>query len=352
MKIFYAVQATGNGHIARAAEILPFLDKYGQVDLFFSGSNSQLAFGREVKYTDRGVSIFYNEKGGLDYKKTALQLNPFHLYKTAMKLPVENYDLIINDFESITSLACRLKRIPSVQFGHQASFYSNLVPRPKKVNITGEWILKNYCRAQLNLGLHFRPFDNKINWPVIKSKIIQSQPKDLGHVTVYLPHLSQSEIRKQLKSLTHIPFQIFNKEVKLLSKEMNISWFPIDNEMFTRSMIDCHGAITGAGFETPAEALFMGKKLMVYPIAGQYEQMCNAAALQELKIPEISSWDINTGAIIDQWYQHGRAAFWKPGKTTAEIVEWMMDESLPFINKKRGQPVSDPAFFRPVTDAV
>ena len=36
MKIFYAVQATGNGHISRAIEILPYLRKYGEVDIFLS----------------------------------------------------------------------------------------------------------------------------------------------------------------------------------------------------------------------------------------------------------------------------------------------------------------------------
>ena len=35
MKIFYAVQATGNGHISRAVELLPYLQQYGQVDVFF-----------------------------------------------------------------------------------------------------------------------------------------------------------------------------------------------------------------------------------------------------------------------------------------------------------------------------
>jgi UDP:flavonoid glycosyltransferase YjiC (YdhE family) len=34
MRIFYAVQATGNGHISRAMELLPELEKMGQVDIF------------------------------------------------------------------------------------------------------------------------------------------------------------------------------------------------------------------------------------------------------------------------------------------------------------------------------
>ena len=45
MRIFYAVQATGNGHIARALEILPYLKQYGEVDIFLSGTNAQLGQG-------------------------------------------------------------------------------------------------------------------------------------------------------------------------------------------------------------------------------------------------------------------------------------------------------------------
>lgn len=53
-----------------------------------------------------------------------------------------------------------------------------------------------------------------------------------------------------------------------------------------------------AGFETPAEALFLDKKLFVIPIHNQYEQECNAAALDLLGIPnsktlrkeEIEKW--------------------------------------------------------------
>jgi len=41
MKILYAVQATGNGHIARAIEMMPHLQKYGEVDVFLSGSKRQ-----------------------------------------------------------------------------------------------------------------------------------------------------------------------------------------------------------------------------------------------------------------------------------------------------------------------
>jgi UDP-N-acetylglucosamine:LPS N-acetylglucosamine transferase len=50
MKIFYAVQATGNGHISRAMEVIPYLENYGEVDVFLSGANSTLELSMPVKY--------------------------------------------------------------------------------------------------------------------------------------------------------------------------------------------------------------------------------------------------------------------------------------------------------------
>ena len=42
MKILYALQGTGNGHVARALEIVPILNNRGQVDVVVSGDESQV----------------------------------------------------------------------------------------------------------------------------------------------------------------------------------------------------------------------------------------------------------------------------------------------------------------------
>ena len=155
MKIFYAVQATGNGHIARALEIIPYLEQYGQVDVFLSGSNSSLQTTLPVTYKSRGLSLFYGKRGGLNYMQMAYSFSPIKIWKEAKALPVEKYDLVINDFECITSLACRLKNIPFIHFGHQASFISPSVPRPIHKDLIGEWILKKYVSCKNAVGLHF-----------------------------------------------------------------------------------------------------------------------------------------------------------------------------------------------------
>ena len=61
------------------------------------------------------------------------------------------------------------------------------------------------------------------------------------------------------------------------------------------------GVLCGAGFETPAEALFMKKKLMVIPMKGQYEQHCNAAALKEMGVPVIKSLKAKHADKIKKW---------------------------------------------------
>ncbi len=289
MKILYAVQATGNGHISRAIELLPFIEQYGTVDIFLSGNNCNLDAELPIKFRSKGVSLFYGNKGGLDYWKMAKDFSLRRIWKEANSLPVDQYDIVLNDFDSITSLACAIKKVPSVGFGHQASFQSRSTPRADKKDIAGDWVLNHYAPASAYVGLHFKQYDDFILSPVLKHNIINAEPSDQGHVTVYLSHYNDAVVKKSLAPIKDIRFEVFSKKVSQPITEGNITFIPISNETFTQSMIRCAGVITGAGFETPAEALYLGKKLLCLPIRGQYEQLCNAAALREFGVTIIDT---------------------------------------------------------------
>jgi len=291
MKILYAIQATGNGHISRAHEILPHLQKYGKVDTMLSGANSSLPCKFDVSYKSKGLSLFYKKCGGLDYSKMILYNSLLRARKEAVNLPVENYDLIINDFDYITALACRLKGKASIQFGHQASFMSEATPRPDTKSMIGEYVLKNYAKASHYLGLHFRSYDQNILPPIIKESVLNAEPKDKGHITVYLPSYNNECLIKEFKKLDSVQFQFFTHDVNMIRRDGNIKFFPISNDMFTNSLINCHGIITGGGFETPAEALYLQKKIMSIPIRSHYEQKCNAAALKGLGVYTLDDID-------------------------------------------------------------
>ncbi|RYY60459.1 MAG: glycosyl transferase [Chitinophagaceae bacterium] len=306
MKILYAVQATGNGHISRAMELLPHLKRYGQVDIFLSGNNSHLRLDAPVTYRSKGLSLYYKGTGSLNYWQMMRELKPLRIRKEIMELPVEKYDLVLNDFEHITAAACSRKGVHSVNFGHQASFASPFSPRPLQKSMIGEFVLKNYAKADRYLGLHFKKYDDFIFTPVIKKKIREAVPVDLQYVTVYLPSWSEAQLIQIFSAYKDIPFEVFCHEVKEIKRFSNLTLLPVDGDLFNQSLIYCTGIITGGGFETPAEALHLGKKIMTIPIKNQYEQQCNAAALAEMAITRLNAIDNNFKEHLYTWMNEGK----------------------------------------------
>lgn len=304
-KIFYAIQATGNGHISRAQQIYPYLKKFGEVDFFISGNNANLDFKLPITYRSKGCSLHYSKCGGLNYFDVIKNIKPYMMYRDAKSLPLEKYDVIINDFDFVTSLACKLKRLPSVQLGHQASFQSDTTPRPEKKNLMGETILKHYAHATNHIGFHFQKYDSFILPPVIKEEFINANPTDLNHVTVYLPSFQKHCLQEAFAKLPNIHFHWFLDGVESIRVVKNITYYPISQELFNRSLLSCHGLITGGGFETPAEALYLGKKLISIPIKNHYEQECNAAALRQMGIKILEDVGSDFAEIIEKWFYEG-----------------------------------------------
>ena len=61
MRILYAVQGTGNGHLSRAIAVVPELMKHGAVDVLVSGTQSQIEFPFPVKFRYHGLSFVAEE---------------------------------------------------------------------------------------------------------------------------------------------------------------------------------------------------------------------------------------------------------------------------------------------------
>ena len=301
MKIFYAIQATGNGHISRATQLYPYLQKFGEVDFFLSGNNASLNIELPIKFRSAGCSLHYSKCGGLNYWEIAKNIQPVQMYKEAKSLPLKEYDVVINDFDSITSLACKIQKVHSVQFGHQASFVSKNTPRPEKKSVLGEMILKHYANSPKNIGLHFEKYDSFIHPPIIKDEILQAEPKDLKHITVYLPSFDKDCLEKAFHKLSDLQFHWFLNDVQTQHTIGNITYFPVNQKLFNESLIHCQGIITGGGFETPAEALYLGKKILSIPIRDHYEQESNVAALKKLGVPVVYEVGNDFDEIIENW---------------------------------------------------
>ncbi|MCC6726477.1 MAG: glycosyl transferase [Saprospiraceae bacterium] len=306
MKILYAIQGTGNGHISRARDIVPILAKLGDLDLLVSGIQADVELGYPIKYQYKGLSLIFGKKGGVDMVETYRKSNTLRLIREIRSLPIQDYNLVISDFEPVSAWACFLKRKSCIGLSHQAAVLHETAPRPQRFDPIGKAVLKRYAPVTVSYGFHFQAYAEGIFTPIIRQQVRDLKLTDDGHYTVYLPAYADSVILKTLAKFKQVRWQVFSKHTKRPYQTENIFVQPIQNEAFLKSLASCNGVLCGAGFETPAEALFLGKKLMVVPMKGQYEQQCNAAALRAMEVPVLKNLKEKHHEKIGKWLESGK----------------------------------------------
>ncbi len=320
MKILYAIQGTGNGYLSRAVDIIPELRKYGEVDLLVSGAQAEIALPYTVTYKSKGLSFYFGKRGGIDFYKT-FKHNDAGIVNEIDQFPVEMYDLIINDFEPISAWAAKKKQVKCIGLSHQSSLLSSKSPRPKVKDPFGEWILKNYAPVKRYVGFHFDRYDKNIYTPVIRSAVRNGVVTNKGHYTVYLPAYDDKKLASLLMRFRSVRWHIFSKHVKRPFQIEGISVRPIHGDDFVESMLSSAGVLTGAGFETPAEVLYLHKKLLVVPMQNQYEQHCNATALKQMGVPVLKKIKKKKLDKIAEWLEMGSPRNISYPDTTAQAVK-------------------------------
>lgn len=301
MKILYAVQGTGNGHLCRALDIIPILQTLGEVDVLVSGIQADIELPFPVKYRLHGLSFIFGKSGGVDLWRTFMSSTVRRFMKEINSLPVERYDLIINDFEPISAWACQTREIPCIGLSHQIGALHPASPKPEETDMLGKFIMKNYAPSSTAYGFHFKGYHDHIYTPVIRESIRQLDPKDSGHYTVYLPAYDDAHLLKNLAKFSDVKWDVYSKHNKKKFTVKNVTINPIKSDTFVKSMANASGVLCGAGFETPAEALFLEKKLLVIPMKNQYEQHLNAAALEQMGVPVINSLKKKFDYAIEAW---------------------------------------------------
>jgi uncharacterized protein (TIGR00661 family) len=330
MKILYAIQGTGNGHLSRARDIIPVLQKKGDLDILVSGIQADVELPYEVKYRFNGLSFIFGKNGGVNIAETYRKSNLKNLLKEINSLPVEKYDIVINDFEPVSAWACRNKHKPCIGLSHQAAVINKNAPKPEKKDAVGNAVLRYYAPVSVSYGFHFKNYDNNIFTPVIRNEIRNMIPSDKKHYTVYLPAYDDKHIIKILSIFDKVKWEVFSKHNKKKFTQDNITIQPINNTAFIKSMASAAGVLCGAGFETPAEVMYMEKKLMVIPMKGQYEQQCNAAALKEMGVPVIKSLKKKHLAKIDAWLNDDTIISVDYENNTEEIID-MIFKNYPVL---------------------
>lgn len=320
MRILYGVQGTGNGHIARARAMCPKLSEHGiQVDYLFSGRDPNKYFSMGVFgdfQTRKGLS-FVTEKGRVNYRKTSLTNNLFHFHREVTQLDLSGYDLVLNDFEPVSAWAARYQNVPSISICHQNAFRHS-VPL-KGASWLDKQVIRYFAPAQYHIGLHWYHFDQPILPPIIHTS--KNPVREDLSVLVYLPFESPQEIMELLLRFSTQSFICYHPDVAEAHQIDNILYLPPSFETFQEHLQSCSGVIANGGFELPSEALSLGKKLLLKPLHGQFEQISNVATLETLGLA--TGMESLDAGIVRQWLDEDASESVNYPDVAQALVAWI-----------------------------
>ncbi len=323
MKILFGVQGTGNGHISRSRELVRKLKGEGHdVEVIISGRKEEELKEIEVfaPYRIMKGMTLVTYKGKLNYFDTMLQLDLVRLMSDIIMLDTRGTDLIITDFEPITSMTAKLRNIPSMGFGHQYAFQYDIPVA--EGTFFEKYALLNFAPAQYNAGLHWNHFNQPIFPPVIPEILYAQNAVTVikGKVLVYLPFEEVEDISLFLSPFVVYEFFIYGK-VQEDRDDGHLHYRSYSREGFLGDLMECTGVVCNAGFELPGEALHLGKKLLLRPLDGQIEQQSNALGMVQLGYGMAMAGLEST--VLADWLQMPCREPLRYSRTVDYIAEWI-----------------------------
>jgi uncharacterized protein (TIGR00661 family) len=201
-------------------------------------------------------------------------------------------DLIINFFEAVTgiyALTCR-RRPPVLAVAHQFMFGHPDYVRGSGLRLQQlgmKWLVQivGAASTRLALSLYEAPDlpEKRVTVcpPVLRRQLFALRPNPNGDfVLVYLlNHGYADQIlewhRKHPETVLHCFYDKPAAPPELRHDE-TLTFHRLDGEKFLRMMAECKFVACTAGFESLAEAAYLGKPLFLVPVENHVEQQINA----------------------------------------------------------------------------
>ena len=324
MKVLYGVQGTGNGHISRAIALAGELGQYPdvQTELLISGRPPEELSIPVSRINWRSGLTFVVEAGEIRPVKTALCNNPFMLIRDITQQSLDDYDLVITDFEPIVAWAAKLRRRHAIGIAHQYAFRYE-VPLGRG-GMLDRALLKNLAPAGQYIGLHWHHFNQPILPPIVH---VDASPgvKVENKVVVYLPFEDQLRVIELLKKCPDYEFYIYSPEHND-SDDGHIHLRKTSRTTFKQELCTAGGVICNTGFELISECLTLGIRVLTKPLNGQIEQLANAAALRELDYATVMD-DLGL-SYVKRWLSDGEPVKVTFPNTQRCLARWLANGAI------------------------
>jgi uncharacterized protein (TIGR00661 family) len=307
MKFLFIVQGEGRGHMTQAISMLEMLESKGHdVCAVCIGKSERREIPKFVKESiTTKIQLFESPNFITDKNNKGIKLggtiiynlsNFFRFSKSLQKIHelVQEHkpDVILNFYDVLGGLYNAIYR-PQAHFwviGHQY-----LIEHPQFKFPEGKLIQKflfflntkiTALGARKKLALSSIPLEDfpgrklYILPPLLRKKVKQLKPTPGDFYLTYMVNPGYgNEVMEFARQYHYIKIEAF-WDKKGAPKEMtplpNLTFHQVDDQLFLQKMAACKGLLSTAGFESICEAMYLNKPVMVIPVQGQYEQICNA----------------------------------------------------------------------------
>ncbi len=246
-------------------------------------------------------------------------------------------DVIVNFFEPLSGFFAARYRptVPIVAIGHQYMFH-----HPDYRFPPGRWWKRSVARAfasvtawgaSRRLALSLYPVEQSVNDlvvlpPLLREAVVQQSPQQRdSFFLVYILNSGYADAiirwHEQNPDVSLHCFWDRPDAADVEAYDDTLTFHQLDDEKFLSLMARCQGFVSTAGFESVAEALYLGTPVQVVPVDGHFEQLCNAfdtvrarAGIRSthFDLSQLQAflphYDANTSG-FRKWLQRSRAQF-------------------------------------------
>ena len=308
LRCLFLVQGEGRGHLTQALSLRRLLHDAGHAvagvivgqsqsraipSFFEDGFEAPVSFVESPSFVPDGADRSVRPWATVLHE---LQRTPSFLHSLqAIDAAVERHkpDVIVNFFEPLGGFYAMRYRpeVPIVAVAHQYMFHHPTYAFPP-----GRWMQRWMTRAFAHLtawgavrrlALSLYPAPNRphkqlaVLPPLLRDKLFQQPtgPSDSFLLVYILNSGYAEEVIRWHEQNPNVPLHCFWDRPDADPVEAyddTLTFHQLDDDKFLSLMARCKGFVSTAGFESVAEAMYLGTPVQVVPVDGHFEQLCNA----------------------------------------------------------------------------
>jgi uncharacterized protein (TIGR00661 family) len=291
LRIHYGINVHRQGHVCRVAEMLRRLRARGHHVTVTTCGPTPPTYARALvgdfeHVHGPGLTIL---DGRMHLRRTVVELLStfpnvaIQARSLARRLVRERVDLILSDYDLLTSLTAAWSGIPAAGVAGQYRVHRTVGPRPGLgfLHATSFPVLEATSVGMTRIfAISFCPVRSKrtntdVIGPIVDSELRAATPQRADFTLVYITAPTANVIAALAPSGRS--FRVYGGHAP--GRVGNIEFVPTGRSAFVDDLVRCNGVIINGGFQSVCEAAVLGKAILSIPIPKQYESLFNAHQL-------------------------------------------------------------------------